>query len=248
MSVGTRIMSVAERRPIEAVPAAIMQLESLSALDADALDALKASLSRIQRIETRGELFSEGRPIGGPWLILEGWTARVRQLSDGRRQLVSFGLPGDLIGYCQFEDAIASSTVVALNPVHVCPLPDAAGSPTLARAYAISRALDEAYLMAQVTRIGRLNVHERIVDLLLELYERLSAAGLARDGRFRIPLTQETLSDALGLTPVHLNRTLQQARRAGELTWTGRDVILHDPTALAFSVGHVPARVSARHG
>lgn len=237
-------MTLTQHLPRQTIPAAIARLDSLAPLDDPAWEAIEKALLRTQHVSTRAELFSEGRPIGRPWLVLDGWTARVRQLPDGRRQLISFGLAGDTIGYCHFEDALASSATVALNPVQVCPLPDPARSPALARAYAISRALDEVYLMAQVTRIGRLNAHERIVDFLLELYERLSAAGQAEEGRFRIPLTQETMSDALGLTPVHLNRTLQQARRAGELTWIGREITLTNPKALAFSVGHVEPRVS----
>jgi CRP-like cAMP-binding protein len=182
---------------------------------------------------------------GSKLLLLEGWTARVRQLPDGRRQLVSFGLPGDLLGYCQFDGARASSTMAAVTEVTICHLPDPALSPALTRAFAISRAVDEAYLIAQVTRLGRLNAHERLIDFLLELYERLEPCGLAEAGRFLIPLTQEAIADALGLTPVHLNRTLQEARRNGELTWTGREVTLHDPNAAAVAVGHTRPRVCA---
>lgn len=227
---------------------AIKRLQSLSPLEPAAIAALEMALGSTQRFPARRELFSEGRPIGSALLVLEGWAARVRQLPDGRRQLISFGLPGDILGFYQLEEALASTTVAALTSVTVCPLPDGTHIPTLAQAYAVSRALDEAYLIAQVTRIGRFNAHERIIDLLLEFYERLSMSGLAADGRYHIALTQEAISDALGLTSVHINRTLQSMRAAGELTWTGREVVLHDPISLASTVGHVPARVCARVG
>lgn len=225
--------------------AAMRRLQSLSPLDGLATAAIERAAARSRRVERRAEVFREGQDMHGGLLLLEGWTARIRQLPDGRRQLVSFGLPGDLLGYCQFDGARASSTMAAVTVVTICHLPDPTLSPALTRAFAISRALDEAYLIAHVTRLGRLNAHERLIDFLLELYERLEPCGLAEAGRFLIPLTQEAIADALGLTPVHLNRTLQEARRNGEVTWTGREVTLHDPDAAAVAVGHTRARVCA---
>lgn len=234
-------MSVAARALFPSAPAAIQRLQSLTSLDSQALEVLTNSLARPQNLKPGEELFSEGWSVGRPRVVVDGWLARVRQLPDGRRQLVSFALPGDTIGHCQLEGAPASCATVALNAAQVCPLPDPDRSVSLARAYAVSRALGEVYLMAQVTRLGRLNAHERIIDLLLEFYERLHSAGQAEGGSFRIPLTQETLADALGLTPVHLNRTLQQSRRAGELTWVGREVTLCNLARLAALSGRAPA-------
>ena len=234
-------MNVAARVLFPSAPAAVQRLQSTTSLDSQALGALANALPRTQRLKPGEELFREDRSVGRPRLVVDGWLARVRQLPDGRRQLVSFALPGDIVGYCQFESAVASCATVALNAVQVCALPEPGQSPSLARAYAISRALDEAYLMAQVTRLGRLNAHERTIDLLLEFYERLHSAGQAGGGSFRIPLTQETMADALGLTPVHLNRTLQQSRRAGELTWVGREVTLFNLPRLASLSGRAPA-------
>ena len=234
-------MNVAARAFFPSAPAAIQRLQSLTSLDSRAREELANSLPRARNLKPGEELFSEGRSVGRPGLVVDGWLARVRQLPDGRRQLVSFALPGDTVGYCQFEGALASCATVALNAAQVCSLPDPDRSVSLARAYAISRSLDEVYLMAQVTRLGRLNAHERTIDLLLEFYERLHSAGQAEGGSFRIPLTQETMADALGLTPVHLNRTLQQSRRAGELTWVGREVTLCNLARLASLSGRAPA-------
>lgn len=227
---------------------ALRRLAALTRLDEAALAALESATRRAHHVRARGELAIEKQPVREPLLLLEGWAARVRNLSDGRRQLISFVLPGELLGYRRFKGALASSTVTALTPVTICPLPPEDASPTLAHAVALSRELDEGHLMAQVTRLGRLNAYERIIDLLLELYERLTLSGLARDGSFAMPITQETLSDALGLTPVHVNRTLQQARQAGDLRWNGGTVTLRDPDALAAAIGRAPAMVAAPEG
>ena len=119
-------------------------------------------------------------------------------------------------------------------------------SPSLGRAYAVSKAIEEAHLLAQITRLGRLNALERLGDLMLELRERLELAGQLRNGSFDVPLTQEMLSDVLGLTPVHVNRMVQQARRQGWLEWRAKRVTIKDPAALAARFGRVPTRVQAR--
>ena len=165
-------------------------------------------------------------------------------MSDGRRQILSFLLPGDLIGYCRHSRPVAISNVLAVHELSICTAPSPQDFPALAEAYSISGALEESYLLAHITRLGRLSAQERIYDLLLELRQRLALAGLARGGSFELPLTQEMLADALGLTPVHINRTLQLARSSGDLQWTGRRVTLVHPNAMAERVGHGPARVT----
>ena len=211
--------------------AAVIRLEALSPLDADARAALASAVQRPRTHRARREMIAEGQDIAETLLVLSGWAARVRLLEDGRRQILAFLLPGDLIGYCDQERPVASSSVIAVTEVDVCTAPDASVSPALARAYRQSRAREQAHLFSQITRLGRLNAHERIADFLLELLERLELAGLAAHGRYVMPLTQELMADALGLTSVHVNRTLQALRREGSLNWKGRELILPDPSA-----------------
>ncbi|MGF7153304.1 Crp/Fnr family transcriptional regulator [Novosphingobium gossypii] len=197
-----------------------------------------------RQVISRKEIEREGTPVKYPRLLLRGWAARVRQLADGRRQLLSFVLPGDLIGLCAQPRPLAVTTVIALSDVAWCIAPSPGISAQLADAYATGLALEEAYRLAQICRLGRLNAQERMGDLLLELLERLSLAGLADENGFDLPLTQEMLADALGLTPVHINRTLQQMRRAGDIDWKGGRLTIHDPATLAAKVGREPVRVS----
>lgn len=223
---------------------ALRRLEALAPLDQTARQALQAAIARSRKIAPRRELMIEGREVKETLLVVRGWAARIRILSDGRRQIMNFTLPGDLVGLCGQENPVSSATIIAMTPVAVCTAPDIAAAPALAQAYAVSRAREEAYLLAQIARLGRLNAHERIADLFLELLERLEFAGLASHGRFVLPLTQEVLADALGLTAVHVNRMLQQARRAGELSWQSKELVIHDPAALARQVGRAPVRVT----
>ncbi len=88
-------------------------------------------------------------------------------------------------------------------------------SGTIATALHCTAALDEANLLNQLLRIGRQSAYERVAHLILELRERLAMIGFAGTDTIPVPLTQEMLADALGLSIVHLNRTLQQLRREG---------------------------------
>lgn len=223
---------------------ALKRLEALTPLDGAARTALVNALARARFIEPGRELLVERQEITDPFLIVRGWAARVRVFPDGRRQILSFLLPGDLIGTGRHSKPCAVSAVVALTDIAVCAAPRASVSATLAEAYAIGSALEEAYLLAHIARLGRLTAHERICDLLLELLERLQLAGLADDCSFELPLTQEKLADVLGLTAVHTNRMLQLSRRENELTLKGGHLVLADPAGLAEKIGRTRTCVS----
>ncbi|WP_288458764.1 Crp/Fnr family transcriptional regulator [uncultured Sphingomonas sp.] len=224
---------------------ALVRFAALGLDGAAAATGLSDAVARAYPVRARRELTSEGRAIAEPRLLLRGWAARVRLLPDGRRQFMSFLVPGDLIGMNAQPQPLAAATVIAVTDVVACRPPSIDDAPALADTYAVSAALDEAYLLAQITRLGRLNAQERIADLLLELHERLTLNGMAQGDAFELPLTQEVLADALGLTSVHVNRMVQQARRDGDLQWKGGRVTLTDPVALARKIGRTPPRVSA---
>jgi CRP-like cAMP-binding protein len=166
-----------------------------------------------------GELLTEGERLNRAQILLEGWAVRQRVLSDGRRQIFAFVLPGDIFGICARPDGEVLCATVALTSVITAPLPmldDALQhAPASARGRIVREmlSLEESLLINQVVRLGRQSAHERLINLLLEFHDRLAAAGLVENGNFMLPFTQEVLSDALGLSTVHTNRTLQQLRR-----------------------------------
>lgn len=223
---------------------AILRLGALADLDADASRVLADAAARSRMVKPRHEIIVEGEDVKEPLLILDGWAARIRHLSDGRRQILGFLLPGDLIGLCDQHRPIAASTIAAITPMSICAAPAVELSPALRRAYAVSRALEHAYMLAQITRLGRMNAHERLADLLLELLERLKLAGRASGGNFALPVTQEGIADALGLTSVHVNRTLQTMRRDDEIVLKSGSLTVVNPALLADRIGRNPTRVS----
>ena len=104
--------------------------------------------------------------------------------------------------------------------------------PHVARAFWWATLVDEAVLRAWVVNIGRRDAAEAIGHLMCELYLRMKVVGLTTDHSYELPLTQEELADALGLTPVHVNRVLQRMRadglislKGGALTWYARGFV-----------------------
>ncbi len=168
----------------------------------------------------RHVLAAEGKPVPAV-LLASGWACRQRVLNDGRRQIVSFVLPGDPLFPIMRPAIPASCAAVALTPVvtlNAAPLlayaqqaPADAGG--LANSLRMMDRFDEFLLRDQIVRLGRQIAYERMVHLILELFTRLDAAGLVSNNSFSLPLTQEILADALGLSVVHVNRVLQQIRR-----------------------------------
>lgn len=217
-------------------PGAIRRLGTIAPLGDGAVAALQAAAECPVGFIQRANVMIAGAPVTAALLLLEGWMARVSILPDGRRQILGFILPGELIGR---TGRPAPADVVAVTGALACRAPN---MPALAAAYSASRVLEEAQMIAQITRLGRLSALERIADIFVELYDRLNLAGLADQGRFALPVTQEGLADALGLTSVHVNRMVQQARQAGILGWKNGIVTLHDlPAVRAITKRAAPA-------
>lgn len=222
---------------------AITRLKALVPLDQLALSALNAAMAKPRRVSARTELQVEGDTTPRVTLILSGWAARTRIMDDGRRQIINFLLPGDLI-FAQAADQLAAANITAITDLSICDGPDPALSPSLAAAYAASISIEESFLYGQISRLGRLTAQERVADLLLELLERHEMAGIARAGKFALPITQEMVADTIGLTPVHVNRVIQSARQAGMLTWKNGMVQIHGWDTLRRKFGNQRLRNS----
>jgi CRP-like cAMP-binding protein len=233
--------------PVTGTEAAVARLGSLAPLRADEAAALMKAASTPLKFATGREIIAEGQSLAEPRILLEGWGCRLRIFSDGRRQILGFVLPGDLIGFARSRDAISSTAIGTLTNVLLCraPEPEQAGE-GLALAYAHSLAAEKSYLYRHAARLGRMSAYERMVDFFLEMEERLASAGLATAGTFPLPITQEVLADTLGLTSVHVNRTLQTLRREGLIEWHGGIARLRDPEQLRQRVEYRPVLAHSR--
>lgn len=173
-------------------------------------------------------------------IVVSGWLCEFRMLRDGRRQIFSFLLPGDAVSIRTLAGG-ASRGLLTVTHTEITETP-ALGPDADPDAIIESIQDHEERLFDHMVRIGRLTAKERVLNLLLEFHDRLDAIGLVKDGAFRLPLTQEMIADALGLSIVHINRTLQELRRESMIMVRRGVVSLHQPDKLAFLASYQPRR------
>lgn len=184
-------------------------------------------------------LLAEGAEVRTASIIMSGWACYIRQLADGRRQVLGIVLPGDAIGLSRQVQLVASSTVLAITQVRVADASNLAGAwrdaaryPGLAAALDVVAAEDQHFLFGQITRLGRQTAYERLAHFFCELEYRLSSRGLSMNHELMMPMTQELIADVAGLSVVHVNRTLQQMRREGRIELTRSKLVILDLPAL----------------
>ncbi|MFH6785555.1 MULTISPECIES: Crp/Fnr family transcriptional regulator [Methylobacterium] len=242
--------------------AVLRRLSGYAPLAPDEEALLRRITARPVPVPARTELVRDGEAMPRPQVLVEGWACRQRLLADGRRQIVVVLLPGDLIGLGQRRRPLPFGSVATLTSAQVCeagPLRDCAawgdgppgreagdgtGQPGTGLAAALwqARETEELWLVNQVVRLGRQTAYERVAHFLLELRERLAAVGRVQDERFSFPITQEVLADALGLSVVHMNRTMQQLRRDGLIEQRATAITLRDVPALISIADYAGAR------
>ena len=187
--------------------------------------------ARLRRVKAREELAQEGVDRG-ILVVVEGWACRFRLLPDGRRSILAPLLPGDPSEVPPRNREIAVPALGALTEViaHEYREQDlldlAARHPSLALALERVAAADAAMLRERVVSLGQRTACERIAHFLCEIRHRLDAIGLCQGMGCPFPMTQTDMADTLGLTTVHVNRTLQALRSAGLVELRGRRLTL----------------------
>ena len=208
----------------------------LSAGDREILTAMASSNPRT--VGARRDIIREGERPAVINLILDGWAIRHKMLEDGRRQIMAFLVPGDLCDHNVFILREMDHSIGALTPVTVAQVPRETledidrSHPRLAQALNWDQLVQLAIQREWTVNLGQRSAIERIAHLICELYERLKSVGLCLNGTCNIPVTQTDLSEATGITPVHVNRTLQELRSRRLIEWKGREVHVPDMAAL----------------
>lgn len=174
-----------------------------------------------QSVRPRHTIYRAGEALDGVPIICDGWAARVNRLSDGRRQILSFVLPGDLVSTNAVFARSLNFFVEAITAVRYSCYERADFDERLAASPRLMRDLLGACLAEKeeadqlATNLGRRRAEARIAHLFLHLRDRLEARGLVRDDSFAFPLRQQQIADATGLTPVHVNRVIGALRSNG---------------------------------
>lgn len=170
------------------------------------------------------DLFSLGEPCDSIYNIAQGWVILYNLLEDGRRQILHFALPGAVLGFHPGGGAMMTYGAQALTDTVVCAIPHKALLPLVKQqpeyglrlAWLIAR--DCTLAFDRLTSIGRRSARERVAHLLLKLFIRYRAQWPGSQiEEMHLPLTQEHIGDATGLTFVHVNRVLRELRKDGIL-------------------------------
>lgn len=217
----------------------IRKLERFTRLsDADKSLLQQAATARIVNYDSHQDIITEGEEPTDVNLILGGWVCRYKQLADGGRQIMSFLLPGDLCDLNIFllrrmDHALGTLTPVAVAKISRDLLQRMLNAdPRLTRALWWEVLVTAAIHREWLVNIGRRTALERVAHLLCEVYFRQAAVGRAKEGRCELPITQVELADALGLSAVHVNRTLRELRLSGLIDWRDKVLAIPDVDAL----------------
>lgn len=216
----------------------IRKLENFVRLEeADRL-ALEALGKASKCLPAHVDVMFEGEEPQGVILMLDGFACCYKHLDDGRRQITGYFVPGDLCDPYVFVVRKIGYSVATLSPALLAKIPRAKldkvidEHPRIARALWRSALVNEAILQERVVSIGRRTALERTAHLICEIYHRLQAVHLARNNSCEFPITQQDLADSLGLSAVHVNRTLQQLRSQGLIAQHNHSLVILDPTKL----------------
>jgi len=215
--------------------ALIRKLEHFVRLSRDDREVLdRVAAQRVRKLGPHEQILAEGDNPKVIYLVLEGWACRYKHLEDGRRQIVGFFLPGDLCDLNVFilremDHSISSITSLRLAEISRQAF-DAIldGHPRITQALWWDALVSMAIQREWTVNLGQRDALERIAHLMCELYIRLRTAGLARGNACDFPITQAELADATGMSPVHVNRTLQELRNLKLINLSSRLLTIPD--------------------
>jgi CRP-like cAMP-binding protein len=216
----------------------LRKLANFTRLSDAECNAVNACTLDVREFAAREDVISQGDRTGGVKLLLEGFACRYKVLEDGRRQIVAYFVPGDLCDLRVFIlrrmdhsiGAVVASKVATISPDNILQLTHR--YPTLTRALWWSTLVEEAIAREWIVNVGQRDALERMAHLFCELLYRFRAVGLNQGNSCTLPLTQVELAETLGLSPVHVNRTLQQLRRRKLITLEDSTLTIQDLDAL----------------
>lgn len=216
----------------------LLRLSPFLQLSPEETRALESAAGPARLHRAHETLVREGESAAHIGLLLSGFAYAFRVLPDGRRQIVSYLIPGDLCDPRLLLLPTAAHTVSTLTAANVVLFPREALLAVIERQPHLGRALcwlalqEEMIAREWLVNIGQRTAVERLAHLLCETFTRMQMVGLTDGGRCELPLTQVELADTLALSTVHVNRTLQELRRQGLVSLASGMLEIHDFGAL----------------
>lgn len=220
------------------IDAHLKKLRKRDEISADEEAAIRGAVSDVRELRPDLTFIRRGEVLNASTLLVRGWMARAKELADGQRQISEIHIAGDFVDLHSFSLKRLDHDVVTLTPATVATIPHdrireiTERFPHLTRVYWFSTNLDAAIHREWTVSLGRRSALQRMANLFCELLVRLEIVGLTNGNSYDFPLTQNELSECLGMTSVHVNRTLQELRRRGLIEVEGRRATIPDRSAL----------------
>ena len=202
-------------------------------------EALRGCIAEVKEVPAHRVIVRANEELSCSVLLVDGFLARYKDLRDGQRQITELHVPGDFADLHGFTLKRLDHNITTLTACRIALASHdklkalTADYPHLTRILWFSTNLDAAIHREWEVSLGRRTALARVAHLFCELYQRLKIVGMTQDHMFELALTQTDISECLGLTSVHVNRTLRALREAGLLEFRGRKVKITDPKGLA---------------
>ncbi len=210
----------------------LRKLESIAAISGNTRRAVQELPFNVRTLRGAQDIVSNGDSPSQCCLLVEGWAFRYKLTGKGRRQVLSFDVPGDIpdlgglhLPTMDYGLATLGGAIVAFIP-HQSLRAMVGSYPDVAAILWRLTLVDSAVLREWIVGLGQRSACAHIAHLFCELYLRLEAVGLASGHRCSLPMTQAMLGDALGLSTVHVNRVLQELRGMGLITFSGQVLVI----------------------
>lgn len=207
-------------------------------ISSDEERAIRDAVAEVRRIPADVLVIRSGEELNSSLLLIDGWLARSKDLAGGERQVTELHVAGDFADLHGFTLKRLDHDVTTLSDCRIAVVPHerirelTERFPRLGRIYWFSTNMDAAIQRELALSLGQRSAISRMAHLFCELYVRLDVVGRTRESGYEFPLTQRELSECLGLTVVHANRTLQELRRRGLVELENRQLRIRDRRGL----------------
>lgn len=207
-------------------------------VSADEERAIRASVAETRVVAADEIAVRSGEKLNSSMMLLSGWMARSKDLPSGERQVTELHIAGDFADLhgltlkCLDHDLVAMSDCTIAMVPHDRLREIIHQYPRLGQVYWFTTNVDAAIHREWALSLGQRSALSRMAHLFCEMYQRLDVVGATSGNGYEFPLTQRELSECLGLTVVHANRTLQELRRRGLVQVENREVRILDQRGL----------------
>lgn len=210
----------------------LKKLRKHTEISAEEERAIRNAVTETRRLPADEMAIRSGERLHSSMVLLDGWMARSKDLQSGERQVTELHVAGDFADLHSFTLKCLDHDVLTLTECTVAMIPHerieelTLRYPHLGRVYWLSTNIDAAMHREWALSLGQRSAISRMAHLFCELYVRLDLVGRTEGNAYELPLTQREISECLGLTVVHANRTIQELRRRGLVEMENRQLTI----------------------